>query len=77
MMPSGFFPATEPESAVFPVLERLRPSVYDEIERRHRTDLTVHAELRAARAADGAVELRRFYWSTQQVDPRPPWGFSR
>ena len=75
-MPRGFFPATDPEAAVFPVLERLRPSVYDEIERQHGTDVTVHAELRAARAADGAVELRRFYWSTQQVDPRSPWGFS-
>jgi len=75
-MPSGFFPATEPEAAVLPLLERLWPSVRDEIERRQRPGVAVKAELRAARAADGTAELRRFYWSTQQPDPRSPWGFS-
>ena len=75
-MPSGFFPATEPEAAVRPLLERLWPSVRDEIERRQRPGVAVKAELRAARGADGTAELRRFYWSTQQPDPRSPWGFS-
>jgi len=75
-MPSGFFPATEPEAAVLPLLERLWPSVRDEIERRQRPGVAVQAELRAARGADGTAELRRFYWSTQQPDPRSPWGFS-
>ena len=75
-MPSGFFPATEPEAAVLPLLERLWPSVRDEIERRQRPGVAVKAELRAARGADGTAELRRFYWSTQQPDPRSPWGFS-
>ena len=75
-MPSGFFPATEPEAAVRPLLERLWPSVRDEIERRQRPGVAVQAELRAARGADGTAELRRFYWSTQQPDPRSPWGFS-
>ena len=75
-MPSGFFPATEPEAAVFPLLERLRPSVRDEIEREAVAGATVHAELRTAPGTDGAVGLRRFYWSTQRPEPRSPWGFS-
>ena len=45
-------------------------------QRRQRPGVAVKAELRAARAADGTAELRRFYWSTQQPDPRSPWGFS-
>ena len=39
-------------------------------------DVTVHAELRATRGADGDVGLERFYWSTQRPDPASPWGFA-
>lgn len=75
-MPHGFFPATEPEAAVFPLLERLRPSVRDEIGRHRQHGTVVQAELRTARGAGGAVELKRFYWSTQRPEPHSPWGFS-
>ena len=75
-MPSGFFPAAETGAAVSPLLERLWPSVRDEIERQDGTGATVHAELRTAPGTDGAVGLRRFYWSTQRPEPRSPWGFS-
>jgi aminoglycoside phosphotransferase len=75
-MPAGFFRAVEPDAPVISLLDRLRPAVSAEIERYAGADATVHAELRTGRGADGEVEMRRFYWSTQQPDPASPWGFA-
>jgi aminoglycoside phosphotransferase len=75
-MPAGFFRAVEPGAPVTTLLDRLRPAVSAEIERYAGADATVHAELRTGRGVDGAVELRRFYWSTQHPDPASPWGFA-
>ena len=74
-MPSGFFPAVEPDAPVQPLLDRLRPAVRAEVERHDGLDVTVHAELRAVPGTDGDVALKRFYWSTQQRDPTAPHGF--
>lgn len=74
-MPRGFFPAVEPDAPVHPLLERLRPFVQAEIERYDGVDVTVHAELRAAREAECEVALKRFYWSSQHADPTSPRGF--
>ena len=74
-MPSGFFPAVEPDAPVQPLLDRLRPAVQAEVERHDGLDVTVHAELRAVPGTDGDVALKRFYWSTQQRDPTAPHGF--
>ena len=74
-MPSGFFPAVEPDAPVRPLLDRLRPAVQAEVERYDGRQVTVHAELRAASGTDGDVALNRFYWSSQHVDPTAPHGF--
>lgn len=76
MMPAGFFHAVEPEAPVRPLLQRLRPLVETEIERYDDGPVTVHAELRAARGADGGADLERFYWSSQRPDPLSLWGFA-
>ncbi len=75
-MPSGFFPAVGADAPVRPLLERLWPAVEAEMARYDGADVTVHAELRATRGADGDVGLERFYWSTQRPDPASPWGFA-
>ena len=72
----GFFPAIEQGSEVRPLLERFRPAVEAEIERHADAAATVHAEVRADRAPDGTVWLRRLYWSTQHHDPAAPYGFA-
>lgn len=74
-MPSGFFPAVEPDSPVFPLLDRLQPAVQAEVEHHAGVATTVHTELRTAVRPTGEVELRRFYWSLQHPDPRSPVGF--
>jgi aminoglycoside phosphotransferase len=74
-MPSGFFPAVEPEAPVSPLLEELWPAVRAETERYGGAGVGVHAELRVGVAADGHVERSRFYWSTQHPDPGSPHGF--
>ncbi len=76
MMPAGFFPAVEPDAPVRPLLQRLRPLVETEIERYDDGPVTVHAELRAARGADGGADLERFYWSSQRPEPHALWGFA-
>ena len=75
-MPSGFFPAVEPEAPVAPLLDRLRPAVEAEVARHGQAEVTVQAELRTGRAPSGELEMRRFYWSTHRADPASPWGFS-
>ena len=42
-MPTGFFRAVEPDSAVRPLLDELRPAVESEIERNAGQHVTVHA----------------------------------
>ena len=74
-MPTGFFPAVEPEAPVHPLLQQLWPAVRAETERYDGPDVRVHAELRVEVAADGTVERGRFYWSTQYPDPGSPLGF--
>jgi aminoglycoside phosphotransferase len=76
VIPSGFFPALEPEAPVAPLVERLVPAVRAELERHEGTDTTVHAELRVGRTPGGGPAMQRFYWSTQRADPASPWGFS-
>ena len=75
MTPRGFFGAVEPDSPVFPMLQRLLPAVPAETELPDGADVTVHTELRAGRTPGGEVELRRFYWSAQHADPLSPVGF--
>ncbi len=72
----GFFPAIEQGSEVRPLLDRFRSAVEAEAERHADVAATVHAEVRAGRAADGTVTLRRFYWSTQHHDLASPYGFA-
>ena len=74
-MPSGFFPAVEPDSPVYPMLQRLLPAVRAETELPDGVDATIHTELRAGRLPTGDVELQRFYWSAQHADPQSPIGF--
>jgi aminoglycoside phosphotransferase len=74
-MPSAFFPAVEPDAAVHPILEELRPAVDAQAELLGDVDPKVHTELRVDIAADGVVQRRRFYWSAQHADPRSPLGF--
>jgi aminoglycoside phosphotransferase len=75
VMPDGFFPATEADAPARPLLDRLRPAVEAEFEARN-GNASIHAELRTRRLSDGGLALRRFYWSTQEADPRSPYGFS-
>ena len=74
-MPSQFYPAVEPDAPVRPLLEQLWPAVRAEIEALDGVDVRVQTELRVGVSADGGIERRRFYWSTQHADPRSPWGF--
>ena len=76
MMPSGFFPGVDPDAPVRPLLVRLQSAVEAEMAAYDGADVTVHAELRAVRGADGDAELERFYWSTQHADPTSAWGFA-
>ena len=76
-MAGDFFPAVEPDAAVYPLLQELWPAIRPEAELHDAVErLTVHTELRAGRSADGRVERRRFYWSAQHPDPRAPLGFT-
>lgn len=75
-MPTGFFPAVEPDSPVFPMVQRLRPTVGAETALHVAIETTVHTELRTGRLPGGEVELRRFYWSTQYADHSSPVGFA-
>ncbi len=74
-MPSGFFPAVEPDAAVYPLLQQLWPAVRAEAELHDYIQMRVHTELRVGISAGGDVERRRFYWSTQHPDARSPLGF--
>lgn len=75
-MTHELFPAVEPDSPVFPLLQRLSPAVRAENELHDGVGATVHTELRTGRLPGGDVELRRFYWSTQRRDPLSPVGFT-
>src|SRR5215212_185750 len=75
-MPSGFFPAVEPDAAVFPLLRRLGRAVQAEIDRHDGAEPTIHTELRAGRGSDGEVRLLRFYWSRQHAETGSPMGFA-
>jgi aminoglycoside phosphotransferase len=79
-MPGGFFPATEPDAPVAPVLDRLRPAVAAEPALQPRgcaaQGAAVHAELRTRPLPDGGLGLQRFYWSRQQPDAAAAYGFS-
>jgi hypothetical protein len=61
-MPVDFFPAVEPDAAVYPLLQQLRPAVRTEAELLGDQDPKVHTELRVGVSAAGEVERRRFYW---------------
>jgi aminoglycoside phosphotransferase len=74
-MPVDFFPAVEPDAAVYPLLQQLRPAVRTEAELLGDQDPKVHTELRVGVSAAGEVERRRFYWSAQYENPRSPLGF--
>ena len=74
-MPSGFYPAVEPDSPVFPMLQRLLPAVRAETGLPDGVNATIHTELRADRLPSGDVAMRRFYWSAQHPDPLSPLGF--
>jgi aminoglycoside phosphotransferase len=75
-MPTGFFPAVEPDAAVLPLLRRLGRVVQAEVERHHGAEATIHTELRADRTSDGGARLLRFYWSLQRADDESPMGFA-
>jgi aminoglycoside phosphotransferase len=75
-MPSGFFPAVEPDAPVRPLVEGLRPAVEREMELHGGRAAAVHAELRADLESDGTAVLQRFYWSTQRADPGSLTGFA-
>jgi hypothetical protein len=77
------FPAVEPGSAVFPLLQRLRGEITSDPGLSNgdsgggaHGDTEVQTELRPRRGRDGDVRVRRFYWSARRTDPAAPTGFT-
>jgi hypothetical protein len=75
-MASTIFPAVEPESGVFPQLQRLREEIASDPGLSANDDTVVRAELVPRRTPDGDVSVGRFYWSARCADPAAAMGFT-
>ena len=74
-MVSGFFPGRRADAPVHSMLQELLPAVLAEADLGSDVDTRVQAELRVGLSANGDIERRRFYWSSQHPDPQSPLGF--
>jgi len=70
------FPAVEPASVLYPVVQRLRELVAADPVLQRRPGEDLRAELLPRRRSNGAVELRRAYWSARRPDPASAWGIT-
>jgi hypothetical protein len=70
------FPAVEPESEVFPQLQRLREEITSDPGLQVDGDMEVQAELLPRLRRNGEVHVRRFYWSARRADPAAAMGFT-